>query len=228
MRWVHGYYIKQQDVLDMVIPKNCSWVVKKIIGVRDHLQNLQSGKEWLQKPNFMIHKLYNELRGESQTWPWAKILCQTVALPKCIFVTWLLLHGKLATCQYLQHIGIIIDANCSLCGAANETLDHLLFDCLVSRRVWSDVMTWSKIERQPVQWRLEKEFLRSQCTTNNKKQRLYKSVVVVLVYGLWVERNRRRMQGHRSTEESIGKQYKDLIGWCCTKDMKLKTWLTAT
>lgn len=150
------------------MPKNCSWVERKIIGAREHLQSLQRGREWMQKPSLKIQKLYTELRGEVQTWPWAKILCQTVAPAKCVFIVWLLLHGKLATCQYLQHIGIAVDATCSLCGVENETLDHLFFDCRVSRRVWKDVMQWCQIERQPTQWGTEREYLRSQVPTTTR------------------------------------------------------------
>lgn len=101
IRWVYGYYIKQHEIYDMAIPKQCSWVVRKIFGARDHMKSLQNGRDWLQHTSFSVQKLYTAFRGVYQKWPWAKILCQNIAPSKCIFIVCWLLHEKLATCQYL-------------------------------------------------------------------------------------------------------------------------------
>lgn len=34
VRWVHGYYIKNQDMEVMALPKQCSWIVRKVLGAR--------------------------------------------------------------------------------------------------------------------------------------------------------------------------------------------------
>lgn len=54
IRWIHGFYIKQKDIYEMDIPRQCSWVVRKIIGAREYLKKLQDGRDWLQKPKFSI------------------------------------------------------------------------------------------------------------------------------------------------------------------------------
>lgn len=30
IRWIHGYYIKQQDIYEMSVPMQCSWIIRKI------------------------------------------------------------------------------------------------------------------------------------------------------------------------------------------------------
>lgn len=43
VKWVRGYYIKSQDVYEMKVPVQSSWIIRKIIGVREHLKKLPHG-----------------------------------------------------------------------------------------------------------------------------------------------------------------------------------------
>lgn len=171
--------------------------------------------------DFSIKKLYKAFMGIPQKKPWAKMICQNAAPPKCTFITWLPMHEKLATCSYLQRMGVHVDHRCCLCGNADETLDHMFFDCDVARAIWSGVTEWCGIRRQPVHWSLEKDFLVTQCTTNSGKQRLYICAITVLVYYIRREGNQRRMQGKQSTVEAVIKQCKLLLAWCSQNDRKL-------
>lgn len=76
-----------------------------------------------------------------------------------------------------------------MCGKTDETLDHLFFECDFSQAVWIDVMRWCGIMRMSGKWSTERDFLISQCTNNNGRQRLYRCAMAILVYGLWQERN---------------------------------------
>lgn len=152
---------------------------------------------------------------------WAKMICQSSAPPKCVFITWLMLHGKLVTCDYLQKIGIHVDKRCCLCDKEDETLDHLFFECDVAHDIWRGIREWVGIQRQLSKWQEEKEFLLTQCTTNSGKHRFYRYSVTMLVYHIWRERNQRRMQHKRSSVDCIMQQYKVLIAWCSVRDRKL-------
>lgn len=121
----------------MKVPMQSSWAVRKIIGAREHLKKLQNGKYWIQNATFSIKHLYNTFMGRPQKVPWAKMVCQNAAPPKCLFITWLVLHERLATCSHLQRIGVLVDYVCCLCRIVDETLDHLFFECDVGRRVWT-------------------------------------------------------------------------------------------
>lgn len=127
IRWIHGYYIKQADIWEMELPKQSTWMVRKILGARECLKQMQDGKCWISNSKFSIKKLYKALIGSTQKVAWAKMLCQNVAPPKCIFMSWLLLHEKLVTCAYLKKRGIQVDEVCCLCKKKEESLDHLFF-----------------------------------------------------------------------------------------------------
>lgn len=134
-------------------------------------------------------------------------MCQNVAPPKCVFIMWLLMHGRLATCSYLQKIGVQVDHVYCLCGKAKETIDHLYFSCELTSAVWTKVMQWCGIRGQALEWEREQVVLLRHCTTNNiGKQTLYRCVTTIMVYNLWKEMNNRRMQGKHSTLDELVKQ----------------------
>lgn len=54
IRWIHGYYIKQANIWEMELPKQSTWMVRKIMGARDYLKELQDGQGWLRKDRFSI------------------------------------------------------------------------------------------------------------------------------------------------------------------------------
>lgn len=43
VQWIHGYYVKGQDIYDMRVPAQCSWMIRKIMGARDYLKQLDDG-----------------------------------------------------------------------------------------------------------------------------------------------------------------------------------------
>lgn len=116
------------------------------MGARDYLKKLQNGKDWLQHPQFSINKLYTVLIGNIQKVSWAKLMCQNSAPAKCLFIAWLLMHDRLATCDYLRKIGVQVDPVCCLCSLEPETVEHLFFKCVVAAAVWKEVMEWCGIE----------------------------------------------------------------------------------
>lgn len=221
IRWIHGYYIKHADVWEMEIPKQSTWMVRKILGARDYLKELQGGHCWLRNSSFSIKKMYAALAGRPQLIPWAKMMCQNSAPPKCVFISWLLLHEKLVTCAFLKDRGIYVDEVCCLCKKKEELVDHLFFECEFAAAVWIGVARWCGINRVPKVWRVEKEFLIAQCTSNSGKQRAYRCMVSVLVYQIWSERNARRMQAKCRSVEDIVHYCQFLLVTCSQKDRKL-------
>lgn len=87
IRWVHGFYIKHNNVYEMGLPMQSSWVIRKILGAREHLKKLQDGRDWIQQPMFSIKKLYAAFLGNPQKVLWAKMMCQNSAPSKCLFIT---------------------------------------------------------------------------------------------------------------------------------------------
>lgn len=119
----------------MAIPKQCSWVVRKILGAREYLKKVRNGEEILKHHIFSVRKVYMLMMGDMERVPWAKMICQNPAPAKCVFIVWLLLYGKLATCSYLSRMGIQTDPTCCLCDRGVEDLDHLFFACEVVQEI---------------------------------------------------------------------------------------------
>lgn len=113
-----------------------------------------------------------------------------------------------------------------MCNRQKESLDHLFFMCDVAVAVWTAVTQWCGIQRGPHRWSDEREFLLSQCTTNSGKQRLYRSVVTVVVYQIWLERNSRRMQQKSRSVEVIVKYCQFVLVLCGQQDRKLARFVT--
>lgn len=225
VKWVHEYYIKGQDVGEMVIPQQSSWMVRKIIGAQAYVSQLQQGMEWVQQSSFSVRKLYKAFIGEPIKQPWAKMMCQNPAPPKVKFITWLLLHEKLATYSYLQRIGVQVEPLCYLCGADVETLNHLFFQCEFATTVWNGVVVGYGIHRRAEMWSEERAYMLTHCTTNSGYQRTYRCMLSTLVYHIWKERNHRRMQSKRSTAEQIIKQCKETVAWCGKQDKRMDRYL---
>lgn len=94
IKWIHGYYIKNQIIFHMDLPRQCSWVIKKILGARDYVKNLPDGTGIIQKSEFSIREVYKALQGNHVIQPWTKLICQNAALAKYTFTSWLLMHDK--------------------------------------------------------------------------------------------------------------------------------------
>lgn len=84
---------------------------------------------------FSIRMMYNALIGEVQRVPWAKMICQNSAPAKCLIISWLLLHERLATYSYLLKIGVVVDQVYCFCEEREESLDHIFFKCEYAGRV---------------------------------------------------------------------------------------------
>lgn len=205
----------------MPIPKQYSWVVRKILEARKYIQRMQAGEEWLQQSSFSIKKFQTALLGSPTKVDWAKMICQNAAPPKCLFITWLLMHGRLATCSYLQHIGVQVESVCCLCEQAEETLDHLFFECRIAQSVWKEAADWWGVDGQVRAWTFERQVVISRSTNNNRMQKLYRCMFSVVVYYIWRERNLRRMKGAKSSIEAIVHQCKLTLAWSSARDRKL-------
>lgn len=60
-------------------------------------------------------------------------------LPKIKMFLWRAASGALAVAERLNSRGLHVDNNCKLCQGCPEIINHVLFQCSVARRIWSDV-----------------------------------------------------------------------------------------
>lgn len=211
----------------MEVPRQCSWVIKKVFGAREYLRGTDAELEWLNMPAFSINRIYKVMAGEMQKVDWRRLICQNVAPPKFIFISWLLLQGGMATCEYLQKVGVAVDNICCFCGQCEESLEHLYFNCYVTCDIWEQVIDGCKVRRLKQVWSRERQFLITQCRTNSAIQSMYRCVFTVSVYLIWRERNARRMKGVITRVDEIVHEGKTLVAWCGKKDSRLRRMLSS-
>ena len=78
---------------------------------------------------------------------WQKIFCKprnTTSEAKLLWFQYRILHRILPTGRFLFMRKIIESSECVLCGQAEETIDHLLWECTVSNTFWSDLLSMLK------------------------------------------------------------------------------------
>ncbi|XP_057802933.1 uncharacterized protein LOC131018226 [Salvia miltiorrhiza] len=57
-------------------------------------------------------------------------------------VCWRIIQNRLPTLDVLIRQGILGPNRCSICGAAEETISHLFWECSVVRPIWRDFLGW--------------------------------------------------------------------------------------
>ena len=58
------------------------------------------------------------------------------------FLVWLAIHDRLKTRTRLQSMGINMDMNCPICDNADETINHLFFECVYSSKCYQAIHDW--------------------------------------------------------------------------------------
>ncbi|XP_056697460.1 uncharacterized protein [Spinacia oleracea] len=198
-------------------PPQASWVIRKIFGAISWLEEVCNHNNYLNSETFVIKQIYKEIKGVDSRVPWRKILCNTPAPPKCIFICWLAILGRLATCDRLAKFGVQCSDLCGLCGSVGETLNHLFFDCSVSAAVWGKILVWLGYSRKPENWQQETQRVNSEFNKNNATHQLYRLALVISVYHLWKERNNRVFRKNLQTVEGLVRKIQYMSQWTNTR-----------
>jgi hypothetical protein len=72
----------------------------------------------------------------SVVFPHHKRIWKTWALPKCRFFIWLVAQKRVWTADRLAKRGLTHPEKCPVCDQEDETIDHLLVTCSLSREFW--------------------------------------------------------------------------------------------
>ncbi|XP_013669152.1 uncharacterized protein LOC106373538 [Brassica napus] len=119
------------------------WLQLQIYLTTGSLNQDKDYYEWIleDKPtkNYSTSDVYNKLRGDDQSVPWAKVTWNKGGFPRHSFLAWLFTLDKCPTRDRLLRWGLQSDSTCLLCNAADESRDPLLFECSFSWNMWSAV-----------------------------------------------------------------------------------------
>ncbi|XP_059285894.1 uncharacterized protein LOC132039428 [Lycium ferocissimum] len=139
IKWVHMYYLKNQQPENFTMPKQASWMLRKILAT-------QSTRNELHRPfktgNSIVRQIYLQLLEYNVRVPWKCLLFKNAARPKAIFTLWLHIQDRLLTKDRLITWDVNIDPKCIFCDAFLETRDHLFVLCPFACSLWTRLFAW--------------------------------------------------------------------------------------
>ncbi|XP_059070690.1 uncharacterized protein LOC131860311 [Cryptomeria japonica] len=114
-----------------------------------------------------------------------------MVLPKAGAFLWTTLHGRILTGERLKLIRIARPNVCLLCKENEETVEHLLFWCSYTKKVWDWLL--NNLQYESVRSQSLKGFLLAwpACYKKSKWSILWVVSSAMLVWHIWKERNRR-------------------------------------
>lgn len=128
-----------------------------------------------------------------QVWKW---LWVAKIQPKAKMFGWRVLHNGVPVRVNLAQRGMHIDQVCPRCGEEDETLEHLLLHCEVSKRVWY---------QSPL--RLDVTRARGgkfrEWVGGNKKEDEWWSLFWMLFWQIWLSRNMWVFEGQKRDEKEM-------------------------
>ena len=147
----------------------------------------------------------------------AKLIRKARAPAKCKFFIWLVLHDRCWTAARRKRHGLQDDDACALCDQSSETVDHLLLSCPFSREVWFQVMR--RIGHEGVLQQVQSDLFldwwsRARRLIPKSGRRGFDSLVVLISWLLWKERNDRTFHRHvRTLQEVVPRVYDEITVW---------------
>lgn len=110
------------------------------------------------------------------------------------------LKERLLARDRLRSWGLLVPADCLLCGHAAKTTKHLFFDCQFSISVWNALLAFPFSLEDIVPWL-------TSCPVRKKIKAILKLVFQAGVYFIWRERN---IPLHAGTHEPITQIVKEI------------------
>ncbi|XP_019264507.1 PREDICTED: uncharacterized protein LOC109242131 [Nicotiana attenuata] len=200
IRWINAYYIKHQQIQTMPIPKQASWMVRRIIASRDVLQQIQCTRG----DKETIRHMYLQLLGDLPRMSWKSLVFQNAARPKAIFNLWLMLHGRLPTKDRIASWGMTIDRSCVLCQGQLETRDHLFLHCSYATELWSRIWKWIQEDQVSYSnWQHHLQWIIKKAKGKSNQANICRLVFTEVSYALWLERNNRIFENRYRHCDSI-------------------------
>jgi len=130
---------------------------------------------------------YDKSINDSPDWNY-KWIWKIDTMPKIKFFLWQLCHKAVPIRGMLLKRRLNIDAGCPICMGDIESIDHLLCECPIGKKVWelADKHHWFPIQFSPGGWQPLTEVLQ-RVRSYRKPQLLQK--LSFLIWSIWKERN---------------------------------------
>uniref|UniRef100_A0A1J3GU57 Reverse transcriptase zinc-binding domain-containing protein n=1 Tax=Noccaea caerulescens TaxID=107243 RepID=A0A1J3GU57_NOCCA len=130
---------------------------------------------------------------------WHKMIWFKEEIPKCSFISWLVLLSRLPTRDRLARWGMNVSENCVFCYTALESHDHLFFSCPFSAQIWSR-FTATLWPNQPLDI---PSITTAILSLHHPTASVLKLLLQVSIYLIWKERNARIFNTVSSSSTAI-------------------------
>ncbi|XP_019251098.1 PREDICTED: uncharacterized protein LOC109230014 [Nicotiana attenuata] len=189
--------------MEMDIPQQASWMVRKIIEAREIMQQLPTA--YLNQSS--IKQIYLGMLGNHSKVTWRTLMFHNEARPKARFTMWMQCHGRLMTADRLANWGIQISTRCCLCNEADESHTHLFCECSFTKAVRGRLMQWLRIQVSPNHTYTQMmAWITTQAKGKSCAARVMKMVYAEHIYGIWRERNSRIFEEISRTTEQVARE----------------------
>ncbi|XP_062094337.1 uncharacterized protein LOC133800396 [Humulus lupulus] len=187
VKWFHHDYLKQEDWWNYSAPINSSWYWRKIDEVKGKLRSLIE-RLHVHKEDYHISKGYVYIHSPLDKVYWGKEVWGRLNTPKHSFILWLAIHNRLNTKDRLKRHGVIDQSDCLFCGEAEESCEHLFFNCHFSLNCYQQILQW-------LNWRTKLTTLKKvirwieRASSSSFQKLVFSAVIAALLYNIWKARN---------------------------------------
>ena len=139
--------------------------------------------------SFSTADTWAALHPQGETVFWSQQVWFQGRIPKHAFITWVIARDRLGTRDRMRRWGLQVPSVCILCNSADESRQHLFFECRYSSEVWS--FFCSRMNLNPLA--LFEDGLRwlRNPPSDEFVKLIVKLVYQAALYGIWKERNTR-------------------------------------
>ena len=190
VRWVNHVYMKGRSFWDITPTANCSWYWKKILEVRDMFAEKGDLEKFKKGSTYKIQDGYRYLVGIQRRDRRYTQVWNRMNVPKHSFILWLAVQGRLMTKDRAARFMIIQKTGCEFCRNAEETSQHLFFQCCVIKEWLQEIKIW--LGWRTYKTEMQELLLWMQRTKLSRfKRKIWLTAMASLVYTVWFQRNRK-------------------------------------
>ncbi|WVZ96322.1 hypothetical protein U9M48_041977 [Paspalum notatum var. saurae] len=123
--------------------------------------------------------------------PWKRIWKSWAPMNRRFFI-WLAINNKCWTSDRLAKRGLPHQFVCPFCDQAEETINHILAGCVLSREVWAWILRELRLDMIPpphASSRFCSRWSRAAATIDKNLKRGFNSLVILVAWMLWKHRN---------------------------------------
>ena len=153
--------------------------------------------KWTADGQFTTASAYRAFFIGQHAIPGARQLTKSRAPGRCKFFLWLAIHDRCWTNERRKRHNLQDGDSCTFCDQQSESINHLLVGCVFAREVWYMVLRKGNLQRLTpypsasdfVHW-----WLQSRKQLRKQMRKPFDSLVILVTWILWKERNQRIFQ----------------------------------